>query len=292
MFVSPDISQYLGSFRKRVLPEVAAAAVINAAILFSRPTPTDKNDGSPRILPKAFSNYAFTLETLVGRDCTKPDFRTAITERLKRGLQPISVPQIADCLRGENNMLYDGNYFAVTLDQGQRSNLAARSLIEELDREYKVFIPISFFVLTHFGDPVRPIDQIRDDRPSFYAPGQTYLTKGEIKDLIKWHKNGNPKNTVYVDSNTTSGVDLIRSSDADILAELSKSQERLKALYKEAGVPKKYSVLSYPDGGVSERILNIMRLYFPDIDLAFSIGDSSKPQTPSEKLSLLRTKVN
>lgn len=313
---SPDLKGYLGSFSRRVLPEALAASTLATAALLTHPDSLDQGNSYAQLSPtrprppRAFNDQAFSLQTLYAHDCADPLFKKTIMKLLKEKKRPISVPQAVECFRGKNNLLYDFNCFIVSVDDGWRSNYeAGLPTLEAIRRETGIFVPAAFYILTKFGNPTVPFRQVDDSVPSFNDgdPKHIYVTKGQAKQMVKWHENGDPSNAVYVDSHTVNHANLAspKLSEGDILGELRSSFDIINGIYQEAQVEKRCSTLAYPEGGVNERVQNIIRLNCPFIEVAFTIADATpinirnRPivkdtifQTPSESLSLIRWRLN
>lgn len=106
---------------------------------------------------------------------------------IRRGVEPISLEDFANNLRGDAEDFRDKPTFMVTLDDGYYSQYdEVLQAVNNIERLTGRFVPVTFFIMPRFnGEPVT--EDLEDSKTSFNdgSRNHSYMDKGQIVDLIR-----------------------------------------------------------------------------------------------------------
>lgn len=177
----------------------------------------------------------------------------------RRGYQPISLETLIGLLNGETKIPPGQRTFHVTCDDGLASQFnPVFQAMGDIQGETGLFVPVTFFVITKFEDPRGPIEEVPDDTPSYSDRVHRYMTKGQLIHLIQAGYR--------IENHTVNHPDLTRLSQGARNAEVEIGEQRIEALWRLAGVPRKHRAFAYPYGRYRDQTEYIRNLY----DVAFS----------------------
>ena len=183
---------------------------------------------------KIFSRF------LMYHEVTDRGMTLELISLIRAGYQPISLGTFVKALRGEITIPQNFPTFMVTCDDGLLTQYTqGLRVVANVERETGWFVPLTLFVMTRL-EGLPNIEEIPDDTPSFNDRVHSYMTKGQIIELIK---KGH-----FVENHTIDHMDITQLSENERSLQVEGGEERINALWELAGRERTCRAFAYPYG--------------------------------------------
>lgn len=203
----------------------------------------------------------FTSSFLVNHEINPVIFKRQIISRIRAGEQPISSETAVNAINDPSIIPPGLKTFWVTADDGLATQKVIPGVLREIEDETGWSVPVLLGIMTQFGHPTDPIEQIPLNTPTYIEGNNkhSYLTLGEVIDLMQ--------SGIEFADHTPDHAILSKLSIGDRNAQLVVGEERLDKIYEMAGIPRKKRILVFPNGDYSGQLEVVESLEF---DLALS----------------------
>lgn len=196
---------------------------------------------------------------LMYHEVTDRGMTLELVSLIQAGYQPISLETLVGVFRGEIIIPQNLKTFMVTCDDGLLSQYEeGLKAVERVERETGWFVPLTLFVMTRF-EGLANIEEIADDTPSFNDRVHSYMTKGQIVELIK---KGH-----FVENHTIDHINITQLSESERSLQVERGEERINTLWELSGRERTCRAFAYPYGRFRGQERYIKSLGY---DLAFT----------------------
>ena len=203
----------------------------------------------------------FDVDVLMYHEIGARKLTFDILQMINTGSQPISAETFVKAFSGEVILPPGQRLFFLTLDDGLLSQYrAVLDATQSIVDTKGIFVPATFFTITKFNNPDRPIEEISGSTPCYNDNRHSYMSRDQLVDLIgRGH---------WVDNHTVNHANLTTLELGARNSEVEIGRQRTNSLWKLAGIDKHYDLLAYPYGALNTSLTAYLGSL--DYNLAFS----------------------
>jgi len=210
----------------------------------------------PARLLAAAAPQAFQVQTRYYHEIDYATFKAGLLRLLDGGWQPLSIEAIVGALNGAVTIPGGLKAFHVTWDDSRLSQYTdGWRAISEIQQERGLFIPVTAFMLTMFDHLPLAMNQVPPATPCYTEQGgrasHHFFTKAQAVELIA--------NGIHAGSHTVDHADLPRLSPDALQGQLITAEQRIQALWDEAGVKRPVKVFAYPYGDFNPSVVSAVQ---------------------------------
>lgn len=233
------------------------------------PAPKPAESPTPALQPQAKENkeVSFECSVLYYHEISPTQFKADLMGLIGKGYKPLSLDEYAAILKGEKNV---PSYptFLVTFDDGLKSQLKAIPVIEEIQKQTGVLVPLTIFSIMKFGGmDDKTIAQMINHKP---LPGQPYW--GDTPSFF----DGDPKNGghnylsalelvtlagkewISVQPHTMDHANLTKLPEKEIRSQILPAEIRSDQINEAAGKKRTVRATAYPYGAYNTTVANFL----------------------------------